>query len=511
MIKRGNIYLLLFATLSCTLLSTAQSFEEFAKQEAARFNNFKAKEEAEFNAFRDKMNAEYAAFMRKNWEQMNGTPAEVVPPSPKPPQPIVADNKAVTNDKLNFKVVRSVKPQVERKEATPLIKIEENQVKSVEVKEYRKTEIATKVDVKTDETIVKFDYYGTPCSINVDKSILFTLKSVKENDVADCWELMSQDKFTPMISKLLAIRNDLELSDWGYYRLLVNMTTELFGSKKVCEARLLQIFILTQSGYDVRMARTDSQLFTLLAIDSDVTKSIYLKLDNKRYYVMDCLENGKFYTYNRSFPNEQPLALVAKSGDPKLSVKESAPRQFSSQRYKSLSVNFTSNQNLIDYYSDMPSSKDFGHYPNASLSKKAKKTLYPIIKQNIKGRSDEEAANIIINFVQTAFEYKTDEDQFGEERYLYGDETLFYPYSDCEDRAILFSVLIKELLGLDVVLIYYPGHLATAVKFKQQVAGDYLAISGKRYTICDPTYTGANIGQAMPQFKNTTAEVYAIQ
>ena len=28
----------------------------------------------------------------------------------------------------------------------------------------------------------------------------------------------------------------------------------------------------------------------------------------------------------------------------------------------------------------------------------------------------------------------------------------YYPYSDCEDRSILFARLVKDLLGLDVVM-----------------------------------------------------------
>ena len=93
--------------------------------------------------------------------------------------------------------------------------------------------------------------------------------------------------------------------------------------------------------------------------------------------------------------------------------------------------------------------------------------MYPKLTQQIKGKSQKDAANILIDFVQTAFEYQTDDVQFGYERPLFADETFFYPYSDCEDRSILFAHLVKDLLGLDVVLLYYPGHLATAVKCKQ--------------------------------------------
>ena len=49
-------------------------------------------------------------------------------------------------------------------------------------------------------------------------------------------------------------------------------------------------------------------------------------------------------------------------------------------------------------------------------------------------------------------------------------------------RAILYSVLVRELLELDVVLLHYPGHLATAVCLDTEVSGDYMMIGGRRYT-----------------------------
>ncbi|MEG1700751.1 MAG: hypothetical protein RR270_05655, partial [Alistipes sp.] len=143
----------------------------------------------------------------------------------------------------------------------------------------------------------------------------------------------------------------------------------------------------------------------------------------------------------------------------------------------------------------------------ASLSDHTKESLYPVLITAIAKKSESEAANILINFVQTAFEYQTDQEQFGVERSLFADETLYYPYSDCEDRAILYSVLVRELLGLETVLLHYPNHLATAVCFKNDVSGDYIDLDGRRYIVCDPTYEGADIGHTMPGMDNQTAEI----
>ena len=83
----------------------------------------------------------------------------------------------------------------------------------------------------------------------------------------------------------------------------------------------------------------------------------------------------------------------------------------------------------------------------------------------------------------------------------------YYPYCDCEDRAVLYSYLVRNLLKLDVVLLDYPNHIATAVCFNENVSGDFVTVEGKKYIVCDPTYIGASIGKAMPQFKRVAAKV----
>lgn len=118
---------------------------------------------------------------------------------------------------------------------------------------------------------------------------------------------------------------------------------------------------------------------------------------------------------------------------------------------------------------------------------------------------------MLLNFVQTAFVYEYDDKVWGYDRAFFAEETLFYPYCDCEDRSILFSRLVRDLLGLKVVLIYYPGHLATAVRFSENVTGDYLSVNTSRYVICDPTYIGAPVGRTMPNMNNGNAKVILLE
>jgi len=119
----------------------------------------------------------------------------------------------------------------------------------------------------------------------------------------------------------------------------------------------------------------------------------------------------------------------------------------------------------------------------------------------------EEQVHFLLRFVQNAFAYKSDAHQFGGERYLFADETLFYPYSDCEDRSVLFAWLVRELVGLEVVGVMYPGHAATAVTFNRNVPGDYIMYRGKKFTLCDPTYVNATYGMILPEVRHSRARV----
>jgi hypothetical protein len=74
----------------------------------------------------------------------------------------------------------------------------------------------------------------------------------------------------------------------------------------------------------------------------------------------------------------------------------------------------------------------------------------------------------------------------------------------------LFSCLVRELLGLDVVLLNYPEHLATAVCFNEEVKGDYLLVGDKTYIICDPTYINARVGECAPKYKSISPTVVVL-
>jgi hypothetical protein len=158
-------------------------------------------------------------------------------------------------------------------------------------------------------------------------------------------------------------------------------------------------------------------------------------------------------------------------------------------------------KDLVEFYKTFPQSQYDVYFDNKKSPLLANSILVEL-KQIIKNKSEYEAVNMILRFVQTSFKYKTDQDQFDYEKVFFPEETLYYPYSDCEDRSIMFSYLVESILGLDVVGIKYDGHLSAAVHFSTKIKGTNFVHKNKIYTMTDPTYINANIGQIMPDYKN---------
>ena len=162
-------------------------------------------------------------------------------------------------------------------------------------------------------------------------------------------------------------------------------------------------------------------------------------------------------------------------------------------------------------------------YANSPMSDQICDQLYPQMKVKLAGLTEKQAVQELLWWIHgsvdlegviqspTCFLYRYDDDVWGGDRAFFAEETLFYPYCDCEDRSILLSRLVRDLLGLDVVLVYYPGHLAMGVCFNEDVKGDYVMLDGRKFIICDPTYIGSNVGETMPSVKDTSTTVILLK
>lgn len=480
-------------------------YQEWKNRTRGEYNDYKRQQKEDYENYRQKANAEYAEFVRKHWEEMQAMKG-IRPPAPAPVPPVVIpeeDKEKERNDEPKpFEDVVVVQPPKQQPEPV-------DPVKPV-------------TPVSPKPLTISTLFYGTRMECTVSVIPEFELHSLGDGTIGDAWEQLSNGQCDGLLSQCLGLRSRYRLSDWGYIQLLDSISQEVVLQKEHSryqdEVTLLMAWFYCQSGYKMRLARANGRLYMLYASENIIYNFNYFEIGGERFYPYKGEKLESLFVCEASFPQEQSMTLKMPS-EPQLMNNSSDTRTLQSKRYPSIKVTTSVNRNLIDFYNNYPTgsiTEDFctrwAMYANTPLSDKAKQTIYPQFRKLLAGKSKLQATEELLNFVQTSLVYEYDDKVWGSDRVFFAEETLFYPYADCEDRSILFSRLVRDLLGLDVVLLYYPGHLATAVRFEgEQPKGDYLEMAAGRYYIADPTYIGAPIGHTMPNLKNEKVRVIVLK
>ena len=351
----------------------------------------------------------------------------------------------------------------------------------------------------------KIAYGGLAFYLNNSLNRKCSLNGLNENAIADAYEALCNSDYKPLLADCAQIRKDLRLNDWGVFTLVRQVADTYCGTAN--ESIVMQQFLLNEMGYKARMARkaTEDKMMLFVATDCSIYAHPYITLNGQNYYNLSGNnEQCQFYMCQKDSPKaKNSVGMQLKEAPLFLGTVVSSTHQAKGSAAR---ITVDVPKALMDFYKDYPQC-DYSVYFNAPVNAAMENRILSSLAPLVQGRNEADAANILINFVQTAFQYQTDGQQFGYEKPFFVEELFYYPYSDCEDRAMLFSYLVRKLLGLDVVLLDYPEHIATAVRFNGNVSGDYLMVNGRKYIVCDPTYIGASIGMTMPRYKTVSAKV----
>lgn len=461
-------------------MSYAQSLEE-------RYRAFQQAAQQHYSDFRGQANAAYADFLRAAWEYYQALPA-IPKPEDNPQPPVIYEDKEQRNQEHEGELVPQPKPAPTPQPVSPVIENNE----------------------QTD--IISLSYYGIELRFRAPKGKAIRLRNAESEQIATAWETLAGDAYANLLYDCLSAREKYELCDWAYLTMLQQVAEKLYGSSN--EAVLMQAFLYANSGYKMRLAVSGNKLHLLIGSAYTFYGRKYYQIEGEKFYTLDDL-SGNASICGASFEQEKPLSLLI-AHEQYFPAKPVAMKERKGTQGVACSCSI--NKNLIDFYNTYPTGhygNDFGTrwaaYANSPMDKSIQAELYPQLKAAIEGSNEAKAVGLLLNWVQTGFTYKYDDEVWGGDRAFFPAESLHYPYCDCEDRSILFSRLVRDLLGLDVVLIYYPGHLATAVAFNESVRGDYLVVNGRRFTICDPTYIGAPVGATMTNMDNKTAQIIPLK
>ncbi|MFO7896409.1 MAG: hypothetical protein R6U84_05725 [Candidatus Cloacimonadales bacterium] len=468
--------MILMVALSLVLLLSAQSdFEAWKKAQSEQFENFKTKEDAAFYEFLQENWSDFAAF--------KGEKQDVVPKPQTVPE--------AENEKL-----------VEPEEAA------QAKVVSFEVEEAEKEE---NIYFAVDKTkpIIEINYFGLPMDYNYEANFEIDLSNLSEDTIANFWMKASNSDYEKFLEQLQTQKQKMNLNDWGYCLLVDKIGQKVAaGDEKLNQ--LFNWFILLKSGYDSKIGYNENDIYILLPSANKLFGVSYIIVDEQRYYAVSFSQQKPLEiaisTYEGSYPDADDLIDMSVGTTPNIQsaiVEKELKFSYAGQDY-TIPVKYDAN--AAEFFRNYPQT-DLDVYFEAPLSDLAMSTLSAGFTPILQGQSEPEAVNILLRFVQTAFQYQTDDEQFGREKSFFSDEVLFYPASDCEDRSILFSYLVRNILKLNVVGLDYPGHIAAAVNLNTDLKGDYILHDEAKYIISDPTYINANLGMTMPQFQDVQPKI----
>lgn len=352
------------------------------------------------------------------------------------------------------------------------------------------------------------NFYGMDILVpKVDFKIMQSMGGVA--DFARNWKLLEEQEVKDIPLQILRKKmNDLGLNDYLSYEFLCAYMDSKFPQASSASKMSGVHYLITNMGFNARIAlstKTGDPIILMPAKQTLYGKT-YMTLGGERFYVMAApgvnIMGSPIATCD--------LPKVADSGKKfdlrikglNLPVKN---RPFEVE-YGKLKLSGILNENLMPVVYRYPQ-MDTADFAESFLDNSLRKNLVEQVKEQLAGMEPLQATNELLQFVQSGFKYATDDAFHGFEKPYFLEENLFYPKNDCEDRAIFYTYMLWNALGVENHLLFYPGHESAAVSLPGQVTGTSYNHNGKTYYISDPTYVGSITGQCMPQYVNTAPKI----
>ena len=469
--------LILFA-LGISLFASAQNTND-------EFESFRQNMLADYQGFRKSVIDSYSEFLNGIWKDYEVFSGRKSHPKPKP----------------------NVQPQRKDEEPEPLPQaiVPQNITPTEPAVEDKNPNVVPKI-VSSPST-VSFDWCGMTMTLP-DAKLVANLNNLnKESLVTYLNELDNSNIKKDVLPQLVNIASASNFNDWCIFLLVESYVKKIKANANCNTRNIVCWYMLVSLGYDARLALNGSTLFYLVPFQQLVYARRYIKIKNTSYYIWGeglIDENSGLTT--PEVPDDLGASFNLIMNRP-IKIPYRAKKFSHTFDGKTLSVEV--NENLIEVMKRYPQMPIPAYAISAGDSKMRSQVLTQM-KEFVKGMDELNAANFILQFIQS-FSYATDDEQFGYEKPFFVEESFYYPKCDCEDRAILYHYLVTQILGNSVHLVSYPNHECTAVHFSKDLKADHYIYDGKRYVICDPTYIGASIGMCMPDYKNIKPEIEIVK
>lgn len=515
--KRLTILLTLIIALCSLTAFAADTYEEYLKEQMSQYHNYL-----------EQIDKDFSSFLKQNWKGYEGEKPKELFQDPKPVEAPVAKPVKQPEPQVIIPKKQPEKPkpapEEEKPEAKPVPEAQMQQPTGAEpvvpepsVPEPEVAQPSVPEPVPSyappqeqKKEGMRLSFYGRNLVIPYDTKISVKVRRpLSADNIASWWEAAASTDYKKTLAYLQKESKVMQLGDWGFVNLLERFCAKLSGDTP--ERKMVEWFFLNKAGYDAKLGYTKTgETKVMLPSDSQLYSVPFFTFSGVRYYVMDVFGKiGKpqtLYTYKGKYPGAIKPLRLSYMKYPELGF--SAYKRDLRFKYdgREHDINTVANKYSVAFLNNFPQAY-LSVYTEAQTPQWIDKTMLPQLKKLVAGKSPRDAVNLLLRFVQTAFSYKTDDKQFGREKFLFTEETIYYPYSDCEDRSIIFAHLVQKLLGLKLIMLDFPDHIAVAVDLGNQNTGAVVEYKGRKYSVTDPTYINANAGMVMPEYRNVSPGV----
>lgn len=483
-------YLFLLAAILLAIPAGAQRPDDRRRQ----YEQFKQNRRKEFQDFKARANADFAEFLKQRWKDYRpreATPAPIPSVMPEPPRIPAAEPAA--------KPLPAVKPNI-------------GSIRQI-AGESAKSAVLPSKPVAGPELALEF--FGDALRIPWNGATSPRLASIDEQGFSSVWSAFTAACGDETIRYLTAYADEHRLNGWGCYQLVRKVSEQAYPADRPDERIAMQAYLLSQLKFRAQVAASGSRLVLLLPFREQVYGVPYLMIGPVKYYIYSYGHdrNAGYRTYENNFAYADRELSLAVDGTMNVGMK----MQIEVPRWSTLlGEKFSAQMDVgnIALMLDYPI-VDGEVYYRQGVSPRLAGTVLGSLRRKTAGMDETQAVGFLLNLVQNGFEYVTDDEAFGRQKQLFIEESFFYGRNNCKDRVSVFSWLVRELTGLDVIFISYDGnaasdgiaHIACAVGFRIPVEGDAFQYEGHRYVVCDPTYINAGIGRTMPCYSTSKGKI----
>lgn len=479
--------LILTASLALMTLTTNAQKQAERPNPRQSFKEFRKGLHDDYNSFRKGILDRYDKFLDGVWVEYEENPGEEADSKPKPRKLPLADDYRPSGHPVpvvtlpaapSVDVAAPVRPQLP---ALP------------------------EIPAQKGRGDFEFGFYEMPVSMP-DTDVKIAMRLNSQSDYAAQWRQLAKDPEAQVLMREVERKSaEMGLNDYLKYELASSYIDARYAGADASSRTSLKHFILANLGYGVRLGiNGHGRALLLIPCSQPVYARMFIRIDDKKFYVFGTDDNDPAVTANATISTCQ----LPKNSDPGISMDlringlnlPYVPHRYDLS-FKDLRITGEVNASIFPVlyrYPQMPTA-DFAR---SSVCQDVRDHIVSQLKTQLEGKDERQAVDELLQFVQGAFEYATDDEFHGFEKPYFFEETLFYPKCDCEDRAIFYTYLLWNVLGVENHLINYPGHESASVRLSSPIKGDAYEFNGSTFYISDPTFIGARTGMCMPNYIN---------